>query len=659
MHPLLNYSLKLVFCSGILTGYYWLFLRNQIFNRYNRFYLLMSVALAFLLPFIQFEGITTQATKPEVFQVLQAINGDGNFEILPVASANTTALSPELLAYSIYALGCLVLITISFMGILRVIKIRQKYPSSKFATINLIYAEEKGTPFSFFSTIYWNSQIDLTTETGQRILAHEMAHVKQKHSYDQVFLQLVLAAAWFNPFFWVVKKELTVIHEFLADEQAVEKGDTAGFAQLVLQAAYPQHSFLATSHFFYSSIKRRITMIQKRTTLRTGYISRLFVLPVIICILAAFTLKAKQHPQIQTELEPFVVVIDAGHGGKDGGAISGQLQEKDLCLAIAKKVNALNQDPNLKIILSRTEDIYMTPQEKVNFANASGCDLLITIHHESAPSEKTNINKNGLEIFVARNEFGNAAASKIAASAFIHQFSNNYPLAVTKQPFQRDKGIWILQQSKAPAILLSPGYMSNKKDLNFISSEAGQGLIAQNILASIASYRSQPKTVAVAIKDTVPQATMPSATIWADVNNKKVNIDISKALYVLNGKIIGNQQAATQHLLNGKKSAQTISWLAPEAAIKKYGAQAKFGACEIEQKTTLTSDTLNFIGNTQTSKSTPLYVIDGKIASKDFNPDNLTADQISKINVLKGDAATALYGAAGKNGVIEIFTKAE
>src|SRR5205085_5379648 len=100
-------------------------------------------------------------------------------------------------------------------------------------------------------------------KTGKHIFKHEVAHVKEKHSYDKLFLNILLIVAWFNPFFWLIRKELNMIHEFVADKHAVENYDTEAFAAMILQAAYPQHQFQLVNHFFYSPIKRRLAMLTK------------------------------------------------------------------------------------------------------------------------------------------------------------------------------------------------------------------------------------------------------------------------------------------------------------------------------------------------------------------------------------------------------------
>jgi hypothetical protein len=164
--------------------------------------------------------------------------------------------------------------------------------------VYLILTKANGTPFSFFRYIFWNEEIDIRTTTGKQILQHELTHVRQKHSFDNIFLQLVVIFGWFNPFFWLLKKEMNMIHEFIADNKAVAEGDTASLAQMLLAAAYPQQSFSLSNPFFFSPIKRRLAMLTKTSNPRFSYLRRLVVLPLlcVVTVLFAFRNKEKDQP---------------------------------------------------------------------------------------------------------------------------------------------------------------------------------------------------------------------------------------------------------------------------------------------------------------------------------------------------------------------------
>ncbi len=135
----------------------------------------------------------------------------------------------------------------------------------------------------------------MNTHTGKQIFKHEVAHIQEKHTHDKLFVNILLIFFWCNPFFWLYRKELNMIHEFIADRKAVADRDTASFAAMILQATYPQHRFGLTNNFFYSPIKRRLLMLTKNNNPRVNYITRVMVLPLVVLVFAAFSFKQKTN----------------------------------------------------------------------------------------------------------------------------------------------------------------------------------------------------------------------------------------------------------------------------------------------------------------------------------------------------------------------------
>ena len=168
-------------------------------------------------------------------------------------------------------------------------------------------------------------------------------------------MNIVLIFFWINPFFWLIQKELSMIHEFIADKEALEDNDINAFAEMILQTIYPGQRFSLTNNFFHSPLKRRLIMFTKNKNPKASYVSRLLVLPLAAFVFFAFTLKMKTvTTSTFYSAKKITVIIDAGHGGSDNGVIENNIKEKDLTLAIAKEIKELNKNENLNIILSRT-----------------------------------------------------------------------------------------------------------------------------------------------------------------------------------------------------------------------------------------------------------------------------------------------------------------
>jgi N-acetylmuramoyl-L-alanine amidase len=737
------YLLKVLICSTVLFGYYWLALRNKVFHGYNRFYLLAIIVLSLTLPTLHI-NLQQQADAPatNTIKILQVVTATDDF-------VDDLNLKPEVQQITfndvvpyIYMLVSVCFLLAFITMLIRIYVLYKKHHAIQLQNIYLVNTDAaKGTPFSFFRTIFWNNEIEIQSTTGQSIFKHELAHIQERHSYDKIFMTLVLTIFWCNPIFWLIKKELNMIHEFIADKYAVEDGDTAEFASMLLAVAYPKHNFSITNHFFYSPIKRRLAMITKNKNPKVNYISRLLALPILLVVFAAFTLKAKtiknkivnssattinnNEPETATSKEdkgllasivdiingttenkkvetkksaftaerPLIVVIDAGHGGQDGGALNKNgIAEKDMTLALIKKIKAMHKNETVKIILSREEDVYNSPTEKAAFAAAQNADLFISVHMD-AISSKNKVKESGMCVYVAKDEIENSAKSKVLASSVIGSFTKNYAIPVTSNPRQRTVGIKVLQANNIPSIIIEAGYIDNDKDLSYLQSDKGQEAFATNVLAAIDDYAANnfvsakaqvmavdsPPTVAVTLKKVTHNSDegvvkTTGVTMSFDSFDKNEN----NGLFIINNVPYELDQLRNKTI---KAKSATSYKTATEEQIKKYGAKAKNGIMifenatiendfteKLKQAVKFNVDEVYFVDASQRKRSIieasneinkrPTYIIDGivmdEIVMKSMDPND-----IQSVNVLKDKAALDAYGDKGKYGVIEVKTKAD
>lgn len=574
MLPFAWYLLKVATCSGILYGYYWLLLRNKAFHQYNRFYLLTAVLVSLVLPLVEinWQPVTGQETT-QVVKVLQAVAASNTEMDTVMLTKNHQQFDFQLLYPIAYLLVTFFLLAVFIRTLYLIHRLLKQHPQQQFDGIRFINTSHKSTPFSFLDYIFWNDAIDIGSTQGRQIFEHELAHVKEKHTYDKLFINGVLIVCWINPFFWLIRKELAMIHEFIADKKALEGKDISAFATMILQAAYPGMQFPLANNFFYSPIKRRILMLTKKQHPRVNYIARLMVLPLAAVIVTAFTLKSKNsHPDYNGK--KITVVIDAGHGGSDAGAMSadGLISEKDLNLAFAKKIKELNSNENINIILTREDDHFASVQEKSAYASKQQPDLFISMHVDNSPKGEESTH-SGLSVWVAKDEYSNAAQSKVLASAIISEFSGNYPLPVMSTPSQRKEGIWILQNNY-PSILIETGYINNEKDIAYLQTTEAKETIAKNILAAIEKFawsRQQYNAVPSlkTASDTVPVKEIPQAAF-----NK------AQPIYYLDG--VETDKSIIDKLSPGDIAAMHV--LKNPEDLKPYGEKGKNGIVIISTK---------------------------------------------------------------------------
>jgi hypothetical protein len=182
--------------------------------------------------------------------------------------------------------------------------IARNNPVERLNDIYFVKTDEPGTPFSFFRWLFWNNKIELNSPKGEQIFRHEIFHIRQRHSLDMIFLELLTVVFWINPFFHLIKKEIKAIHEFLADKFAVNEEQKWDYAELLLMQVLNTRQHLVNP-FFHNQIKRRIAMITSSSKSGHQYFRKLMVLPMaaIVALLFAFSYKTKaDKPDLPSRL---------------------------------------------------------------------------------------------------------------------------------------------------------------------------------------------------------------------------------------------------------------------------------------------------------------------------------------------------------------------
>jgi N-acetylmuramoyl-L-alanine amidase len=275
-----------------------------------------------------------------------------------------------------------------------------------------------------------------------------------------------------------------LIHEFIADSQSIENQDSCVLAELLLAAAYPLQQNRLTHPFFFSPIKRRITMLKKKASPRFSSFRRLLVIPIVAALFLLFAFRNSNNDNHLFNLEKqYVVVLDAGHGGTDPGAksVTGD-KEADMNLQLVKRILALNKNPHIKFELSRDKDEFVKLQDRTIFTNNKNADLFVSVHINASPSADTN----GLQIFCPKKETAAFNQSVVLGSLMKSSLDGIFGSTKVKT---RTPGIWVLDKSLIPAVMILPGFISNEKDLDILKTR--QDEIANQILKGIEEFLVQ------------------------------------------------------------------------------------------------------------------------------------------------------------------------
>lgn len=164
-----------------------------------------------------------------------------------------------------------------------------------------------------------------------------------------------------------------------------------------------------------------------------------------------------------------IIIIDAGHGGNDMGATYNGVSEKQIVLGVASQIKKLNKSDDYEIILTRDSDQYAGLSDRTAMINKLNPEMVISLHINRTPGSETD--KKGHEIFTQNSDASKALAEKISKKLGSCKIE--------------EKNLHILRESKSPAVLVELGFINNKEDRDYLSSEAGQKQLAQKFIEII------------------------------------------------------------------------------------------------------------------------------------------------------------------------------
>jgi N-acetylmuramoyl-L-alanine amidase len=249
-----------------------------------------------------------------------------------------------------------------------------------------------------------------------------------------------------------------------------------------------------------------------------NYLSRVMTLPLLFILFCAFAPKirmADHHPL--KSAKTLTVVVDAGHGGIDPGAQSDGIAEKDLALSIARKIRELSGEYNINVIMTRERDelpggghdIREALLYRANLVTQTKADLFLSIHVMADPGDKK---ANGFDMYIPGDgstvhqksvEFGSILSARI---------SRDYKTAPDLK--QRETpGILVLKNARVPAVLVECGYLTNDKDLAFISQAKNQEKIARDMLESIVQFGDNKTSYNTSREDLLSDTLKPQRKI--------------------------------------------------------------------------------------------------------------------------------------------------
>jgi hypothetical protein len=204
--------------------------------------------------------------------------------------------APDYLPYiliGIYGMAVVALLIRFAKNSLHISHLVTKNTIVNYQDTKLVLIDEEVTPHSFLNYVFINKDAYQSGGVEPQIICHEQAHVRQLHSLDVIFVELLQVVFWFNPFIPFYRKAIQLNHEFLADEAVIESyRDTSAYQYLLLAKASQCGSLYLTSQFNYLITKKRLIMMTKNTSAKIAFYKKLAMVPLLATAIFLFSQKS-------------------------------------------------------------------------------------------------------------------------------------------------------------------------------------------------------------------------------------------------------------------------------------------------------------------------------------------------------------------------------
>ena len=273
--------------AGLLYGLYCLTLRRDSWLQLSLWYLLVALGFSIVFPFLSLPERLSAASQAVIpaGEYLTTLNG---IEITATPAQRSLGLTDiYLVGLALCAAWLLFQMVVQAVKLIKLRRKHQVYRSIDGFDIprgaRLLLPDDDTAPYSFFKQIVVGTR-GLSDEELRCILAHESLHVRQLHSIDILFARLMCCLAWFNPFAWLMLREVRAVHEFQADAASVGTCGREDYLHLLYRQVTGIGYGHITNNFKSINIKNRIVMMNKTKT-RFGAWKAVAALPVMALLL--------------------------------------------------------------------------------------------------------------------------------------------------------------------------------------------------------------------------------------------------------------------------------------------------------------------------------------------------------------------------------------
>ena len=292
MNPIIIYLLKSALSLALFYIFYWSFLKKETFFRFNRYYFLGSITLSLLIPIIDIGSLFIISESIPVRTISESYVSFQNAVVSPLVIAQpeiANKLNITDYVLIIYFIGAAFILLRMLTQAITLLVRSRKTNALKIAGLKVIPHKKIQSPFSFFSFVFINPE-QLDAENIREVILHEKEHIRQKHSFDLLIIELLTVLQWPNPFVWLTKKSLKETHEFLADHAVLKQGvPKDNYQKTLISFMLGAGNPALITPLNFSLNKKRIIMMNKMKSPNIRKWRSLLLLPLIVLLTLAFS----------------------------------------------------------------------------------------------------------------------------------------------------------------------------------------------------------------------------------------------------------------------------------------------------------------------------------------------------------------------------------
>jgi beta-lactamase regulating signal transducer with metallopeptidase domain len=283
-----------------LTGFaiiYFLFLRNERYFKLKRIYLISGILISFIFPLISFH-YQVEMPVPAISRAdFLGVSGSAiQVQHLDIAGK---PFDYRLILLTLYLTGMILLLFRAVGHFRSLFKTINKADINKQGPAKLIRASQFPASFSFFNYVFINPSV--SENEAEEIMNHEIVHVRQKHWFDLLLVEILRLIQWINPFAWIYTGFIRLNHEYLADQVALQRtASPAHYRAALMNQLFESPVISLSNSFNYSLNKKRFDMMKQIITSPYRKLKVLLVLPVFAIVFYAFA-TPEYHYQAQPE----------------------------------------------------------------------------------------------------------------------------------------------------------------------------------------------------------------------------------------------------------------------------------------------------------------------------------------------------------------------